>query len=477
MPPYPGFIGPTYRSQSPYLIDDRCINFYVEQIEIGNPKSPLALYPRPGLRPFAQPTLNPCRASFHQDGRAFFVIGYAFVEVLSDGTLTQHGTVEVNDNPATISSSGDAGHQLMITSGRRVYIFNLLTDTWDEVADVDADMGGYLDGRFMVLDAELSIFRISEVDDGLTWNPLRYRLRSKAPDKWKAMIVANDAIWLMGSETYEVWYNDGGSPFPFSPVQGALYQVGIGSPFSLKDIGGAVHWVTSNKDGDGQVMQAVQYEPKRISNHSIEYNLQRMDGLASCEAMTYQMYGHNFYVLTSREDNQTWVYDMTSSMWTENLDWEISNVRPARWVAWRPMYHAFAFGKHLVGDRANGIIHEMDPTCYTDVNEAAIRRVRRAPHLSFENKVLRYRALELDIQPGIGDGDPDSLGYDPKVMLRYSNNGGMTWGNELSASAGKRGEYSKRIKFNRLGASRNRVFEMVMTDPAPWRVLNAYLSL
>lgn len=475
MPPYPGFVGPTYRSQSPFAADDRCINMFPEKLETEAPKAQWALYPTPGLKEFAAPPLNSCRGSLAMDDRCWYVIGYKFAEVMADGSLVDRGTVDVNENPATLSSSGDAGHQIMITSGRRVYMFSLLDNSFAEIPNIVADHGGYLDGRFIILDAELSKLQISEVDDGLVWNPLRYRLRAKAPDKWRSMAVINDVIWLFGSQTYEVWQNDGSTPFPFSPISGALFPVGIAAPYSLKGVGGAVHWVSANEDGEGIIFQATQYAPKRVSNHSIEFSLQNMASIERCEAMTYQMYGHSFWALTSRENNQTWVYDLTTNMWHEALDWEISNTQPARWVAWRPMYHAFAFGKHLVGDRSNGIIYELTPDEYTGAAGLAIRRVRRAPHISGENRVIRYKSLEIDLQRGIGL--PSGQGYDPNVMMRYSDDGGMTFGNEVMCSAGKQGQYRTRVKFQRLGASRNRVFEVSMTDPVPWRVVGAFIGV
>jgi len=67
-------------------------------------------------------------------------------------------------------------------------------------------------------------------------------------------------------------------------------------------------------------------------------------------------------------------------------------------------------------------------------------------------------------------------GGNPQVSLRLSNDGGKTWGPETQRSAGKTGEYFKRIRWNRLGQGRKRVFEIVVTDPIPWRVVGAYLE-
>lgn len=71
-------------------------------------------------------------------------------------------------------------------------------------------------------------------------------------------------------------------------------------------------------------------------------------------------------------------------------------------------------------------------------------------------------------------GAPPS--YDPVVMLRMSNDGGKTWGPEVMRSAGKMGEYLKRVVWNRLGSARRRVFEVAVSAPIPWRFVGAYLE-
>jgi hypothetical protein len=115
----------------------------------------------------------------------------------------------------------------------------------------------------------------------------------------------------------------------------------------------------------------------------------------------------------------------------------------------------------------------MGSDLYTDVGGTEIRRVRRSPAIMDENRRVFYSSLELDLEPGLGTS---GQGEDPQVMLRLSNDGGKTWGPEMWRSAGKTGEYSRRVRWNRLGAGRRRVFETTMTDPVPWRITAAYLG-
>jgi hypothetical protein len=78
-------------------------------------------------------------------------------------------------------------------------------------------------------------------------------------------------------------------------------------------------------------------------------------------------------------------------------------------------------------------------------------------------------AMPVSSAPQVGD--------DPQVMLRMSNDGGKTWPiPEQWRSAGKMGEYWRRIRWNGLGCARRRVFEVSVTDPVPWRLVGAILE-
>ena len=113
----------------------------------------------------------------------------------------------------------------------------------------------------------------------------------------------------------------------------------------------------------------------------------------------------------------------------------------------------------------------MSSEFYTDTNGNGIRRVRRAPHLSHEEQRMFYSKLQIDMD--VGEGLLSGQGSDPQIMLRISNDGGRTWGQERWVGAGKRGEYGHRAIWFRLGSGRDRVFEVSVSDPIPWRLVGA----
>jgi hypothetical protein len=130
-------------------------------------------------------------------------------------------------------------------------------------------------------------------------------------------------------------------------------------------------------------------------------------------------------------------------------------------------------------DRETGAIYKLSSTVYTDVQDSAgvarpIRWLRRAPALVWQNQRLFYPALEVDFEVGLGLSG-SGQGSDPQVMMRFSNDNGKTWSSEQWRSAGKLGEYAVRVRWNRCGSARRRVFELAATDPIAWRMISAYL--
>lgn len=103
------------------------------------------------------------------------------------------------------------------------------------------------------------------------------------------------------------------------------------------------------------------------------------------------------------------------------------------------------------------------------------RRVRRAPHLAAEGRWAFYERFQLDLEAGVGL--VDGQGADPQLMLRWSDDGGHTWSHEHWVSAGQIGAYLHRAVWRRLGRSRDRVFEVVISDPVKVAWIDAWVDV
>ena len=115
------------------------------------------------------------------------------------------------------------------------------------------------------------------------------------------------------------------------------------------------------------------------------------------------------------------------------------------------------------------------PTPLPTAQTRVIRRLRRAPHLSAEQVRQFFARFQLDLQSGTGL--TTGQGANPRVTLRWSDDGGHTWSNLHPVEAGEIGQYARRAIWRRLGHSRDRVFEVTVSDPVAWRLLDAYLRV
>lgn len=66
---------------------------------------------------------------------------------------------------------------------------------------------------------------------------------------------------------------------------------------------------------------------------------------------------------------------------------------------------------------------------------------------------------------------------EPQAMLRWSDDGGMTFGPERWQGFGKIGEYYKTCKWRRLGTSDNRVFRLTIADPIRSALIDSHVEI
>lgn len=95
-----------------------------------------------------------------------------------------------------------------------------------------------------------------------------------------------------------------------------------------------------------------------------------------------------------------------------------------------------------------------------------IRRLRRFP-LPFDRSFWIYvNRIEFIIQAGMGlPPTPGGQGVDPILEVRFSGDGGVTWGNLLQIHEGEQGQYALRAVINRIGKMRNGICEISTSDP------------
>ena len=135
--------------------------------------------------------------------------------------------------------------------------------------------------------------------------------------------------------------------------------------------------------------------------------------------------------------------------------------------------HAIYNNQHLVGDWRTGSIYIYDLNYYQD-NGGIIKRIRTAQHLSNDRNRTRFHGFEVEIESGVGTGM--GQGLTPMAMLKWSDDGGHTYGNERWVEMGPIGGYRYRANWSRMGTARDRVFHFEVTDPVKVAIVQADLQ-
>lgn len=479
MPAFPTFVNGAYVSANPITDQEDVTNWYLEVSESQGASAPVSFLPTPGVQTFAMAVPPGCRCLFTEDktGRCFAVMGARLVEILAGGTVTDRGALATDANPATISTNGD---QLLITSGGNAYSYILASDTLALEVSGEATQGAVLYGFGLIFDKVTGRVRLSDLFDLTAWDPTQFFERSINSDPWQAMhVTPYGYIVLPGTRTGESWFNAGTSPIPFAPDPSGNFARGIAATFSIQQLADTVVWIDRGSEGDYRVVRMAGFTPERISNHGVELALSNYGDVAALENAIGQVYGeagHLFYLLAFPTAGVTWAFDQQTSgrvnPWAKRGTWIVES---GAYTYWRPVFHSFAFGKHLAGDPETNAISEVSNSLYTDVDGRPIVRVRRSPAVLDEHRRLVIDRMELLMETGIGL--QSGQGEDPQVMLRISRDGGRSFGSQRSCSAGKAGEYWRRVYWRMLGMSRDWVFEISVSDPVPWRLTAMYLDV
>lgn len=498
---FQGFIGSSYKIDALGVDRQRCVNLYPEIIESQTGKEAQVAYLRctPGLLKLYETGPGPIRLIHYEDvsragdemiGRplVFVVSGnkvYRYFYDLIDGWISKDlGYLQTSLGPVTAASvanpqpSGTV-YATVFVDGVENYLYQGFSNVGLESFAPFAGYGlpsvpgathvVWIDGYLIMNQKDTNQFFVSNWQ-GIVFDPLSFASAEGSPDNIVALIDNYRDLWLFNERTTEIFSNTGNADFPFERVQGGFIEVGCVAPYSVAKIGGYITWLGRDKFGQGIVYSARGFNAERISTHAIEAAIQSYADISSARAYTYQDGGHSFYVISFAE--MTWCYDFSTGMWHER-----AYTSKGELGRHRADCHAFfpQTGIHLVGDYETGKVYQLKNNVFTDDGDA-ITRKRVTPHVSAGGKYLFYDSFWVDMRTGVGL-DGVGQGTNPQAMLRFSDDGGYSFSREKWTSMGRIGNRLARTRWNRLGRSRDRVFDLTITDPVDVVLIDAQLEI
>ena len=535
-------LGSAYVARSINAADARMVNLFPEIVpEAG--KEPGFLNRAPGLEFLQTIGTGPIRALWaHQtNGSDFYVVSGQQVFKLTSLTATPQllGTVS-GMGPVSIA---DNGTQLFFACNPDGYIYNESTNVFAQITDPDfagAVTVAYLDGYFVFNQPDSQILWVTQLLDGTSVDPLDFASAEGSPDGVVGIIADHRELWVFGTDSVEVWYDAGLTNFPLQRIQGAFNEIGCVSAYSIAKLDNGLFWLGTDARGQGIVYRANGYTGQRVSTHAVEYAIAQYGNIFDAIAYTYQQEGHAFYVLIFPSANATWVYDVSTQAWHEragftngeftrhrsncqcnfagttvvgdyetgniyslNLDTYADNGEIQKWLrSWRALptgtnnlkrtaqhslqldcesgvglnlYPAYAGGENIDTEAGLDLVAEYNQA-YLATQSGSILTTEAGDDLT------QYDLPDVDITGYelVTTAYPAAPGYDPAVMLRWSDDGGHTWSNEHWSSLGKIGAYGHRVFWRRLGMTlklRDRVYELSGTDPVKIAIMGAELQI
>ena len=378
------------------------------------------------------------------------------------------------------TGSGSTGNYVVsgsqTVSSETMYLINFSVLPSSDGAFSGASIVDIVDNYFVYNRPNTQQWAASNLLSPITYG-LSYASKFTGPDNLVSLVCDHGQVYLLGEQTSEVWADQGTFPFAFQRIPGSSSQHGLAAANSIARLGNSFAYVAKNNRGQAEIVIMTGYFPQRISTHAVENTLVN-ESISDAIAYTYQLEGHECYVVTFPSLDITWVYDITTQLWHKWLWTDSQN----NYHRHRSNCSAFFQNVVLVGDWQNGQIYQLDPNNYTD-NSDSIRRLRRCPHLTTDLQRQYFDELQIQFQPGVGlEGitDPplnaETIGANPQAMLRWSSDGGSTWSNEHWSGIGKVGRYKNRIIWRRLGWARDRIYEVVVTDPINAVIVSANLK-
>lgn len=444
-------VGPSYADETASYGREESINLIPEVSGSEGTRERFMLRNAAGLTALTTALTGPVRGIREMGGILYVVAGESLFSVSDAGVIANLGTVLgsgrciLTDNfiPAT-------SRQLVIMTGERGYVYDTLTG-FQEITDTDFtdvatfETATFLDG-YVIAETEDG-FIYSAVTDATDWNALDFATAESAPDRVLAVWAVYGDLWVFGGRTIEIFRNTGDADNPFERVQ--TIEKGCGARYSMANLDNSVFWI----DETGRVYRASGFNPTRISTHAVEQYLSSVD-FAEAFGFTYVDRGHEFYGFTV-PSGQTHLYDVATGLWSrrksENVD------------RWRASCQARCYGSELFGDYATGTIWMLDSSSVTEGSARLIReRITAVVHEDASPLFVSTLDLTADTGNALQTGDPEQT--DPVIEMRYHDEK-RGWSNWKARSIGAIGERGKRIRWHRLGRTRQRSYHFRISDP------------
>ncbi len=294
----------------------------------------------------------------------------------------------------------------------------------------DTDVGApnsvcFMDGFFIFSSGDGTL-QASGLNDVTIATTDKTKAQSK-PGGLTRCLTFNGQLVALGPAFGEVYANTA-NPTGFPFTRSYVLQRGLASPYAVAGhedgFGSSLIWVAD----DNSVVQANGTpNPLKISPPDLDRLIAAVTTKSTLEAFIYIAQGHPKWVLKCPA--WCWEFDLGSQKWNERKSYLVDT--------WRAVASCYCFGKWIVGDAALGRLLYVSDTAYDEYGSPLIFQMESGPVQNFPAKTKVARA-DFNFVTGVGSATgSDPTDTDPEVGITWSQNLGVTWGNEITRKLGR----------------------------------------
>jgi hypothetical protein len=407
---------------------------------------------------------------------------YSTNEIGTIGTFS--GNVYIDENNVD---------QIAICDQQNIYIYNPVLSTFQTAVLPVGVLPGYIayqNTRFIFPDKNSAAWYVSATGDGLNWfpvppgNSLFSAIQTK-PDLAQATLRVpgrGNLLYVMGLTVTEPWTDVGGPIFPYQKSSSVNIDYGCVNASTIASSDDVVAWLGSNEKSGPTIMYATASGVQQISTDGINFKLSNLENPQASTGFFVKLAGHLCYQLTfyDPKDNFSIMYDFTTQQFFDVTD-EDMNYHIARHVA-------FFDNDYYFISLNDGNIYQMsadfttfDYGFYSDgvtPKVFEIPRVRVCSNIRAENS-FRFvvNNITFTMEQGNDDLNDGLPGYDPRIALAVSANGGISFGSYKSLPLNVRGHRLNKLDWFGMGAANDFVAQIRMYGQGPWKASQGLVSI
>lgn len=468
-------IGETYTTTPIDFDTQRRVNWMPVVNQSGSTaKYNVALVPTPGLRRVGTSAYGVCRALTKFNNAIIAVCGNAFVGITYDpvtDVFTEDliGTIGTNSGPVDIVANSII---ITIDDHSSTYQFNVPDDSFTTLIDPNLFSNTSVTSidQYFIFAVGAEVY-CTTAGDPTKINALAFQNQGSNEEPIIALNKQNGQLWIFRQTVVEPWFDAAIFPgFPFQAVGGATIDVGLAAQYSVTRLGNTLCWL----DNRHYIVACQGYTPTIIGTDAIHQRISTYSDVSDAVFYPVSDGGRELLVCNFPTGGQTFVFDGTQP---QGYQWhERSSL-----IAQNPTRHLGQYcirvprtTTQLVSSFNSPDFYVYDKNIFTD-GDYPIQRINTTTHYANENEWIGITKYEIIASMGTATGS--GQGQNPIVNCSWSKDGGHSYSPPVPLSLGTMGDYSARLRENRLGTGRRWVFKQEMTDPVYCALLAGYIEV